>query len=128
MSPALLESKSKMNPSPRLLSVLAAGMALLAAMSASAQQGLKARTFRFTYKTTLRDVPAGAKSLDVWLPYPQTDVNQTLRQVTIQAPGTVTIGREPVYGNEALFYPPGQSEGTGGADPGYHRDPPRKCR
>jgi len=93
-----------MNPSSRLLPALAAGMTLLAAMSASAQQGQKSRTFRFTYATTLRDVPVGAKSLDVWLPYPQTDVNQTIRQVTIRAPGAVTIGREPVHGNEALFY------------------------
>jgi transglutaminase-like putative cysteine protease len=91
-------------PTRRVLPALAAGIALMLALAASAQQGLKTRTFRFTYKATFRDVPAGAKSLDVWLPYPQTDANQTIRQVTIQAPGTVTIGREPVHGDEALFY------------------------
>lgn len=93
-----------MNMPTRLLPLMAAGMTLLAGASASGQQGLKSRTFRFTYQATVRDLPAGAKSLDVWLPYPQTDANQTIREVTIHAPGAVTIGREPVHGNEALFY------------------------
>jgi len=86
------------------LPVLVAGLAVFAVAAASAGQERKTRVFRFKYETTIRDIPTGAKSLDVWLPYPLTDSNQTIRQVTIRVPGTVTIGREPMYGNEALFY------------------------
>lgn len=93
-----------MKVNARLWPVLAAGLALLTAGAVSAEKGLKTRTFRFTYKTLIREIPAGARSLDVWLPYPQTDSNQTIRELTIHAPGPVTIGREPEHGNEALYY------------------------
>jgi transglutaminase-like putative cysteine protease len=92
-----------MTPTRRLMPVLAAGSALMLGLSAAAQSGLKSRTFVFTYKTTVKELPAGARTLDLWLPYPQSDQNQTIHEVTLRAPGTVTIGREPVRGNEALY-------------------------
>ncbi len=30
------------------------------------------RTFRFTYKFTVKDIPSGAKRVRVWVPVPQT--------------------------------------------------------
>jgi len=82
---------------------LAVGAAALSALAASAGQELKSRTFRFTYKTTVRDLPKDAKSLDLWLPYPQTDLHQTIHEVKVDAPGPVTITRAPKWGNEALY-------------------------
>jgi hypothetical protein len=58
------------------------------------------RTVELAYRATVRDVPAGAKSLDLWLPLPQTDRNQTIHRVTIDAPNPVTIGREARSGNQ----------------------------
>jgi transglutaminase-like putative cysteine protease len=59
----------------------------------------------------VHDVPNGAKTLDVWLPLPQTDRHQTIHQLTIEAPGPSTIGRESRFGNQCLHVrvpsPPG---------------------
>ena len=62
----------------------------------------RARTFELTYRATVRDIPDGAKSLDLWLPLPQSDRNQTIRRVTIDAPNPVSIGREARSGNQCL--------------------------
>ena len=81
---------------------------LLAALIAPPDPGAsrdaadKSRSFTLTYRATVRDIPAGARSLDVWLPVPQTDRNQTIHQLTIDAPGPMTIGREGRFGNHCL--------------------------
>src|SRR5947209_2843762 len=83
--------------------LLAAGLALLAPPSAtSAEEPIGSRTFRVTYEATVRDIPAGTKALDVWLPVPQTDRNQAVHRLTIDAPNPVTIGREARFGNQCL--------------------------
>ena len=62
----------------------------------------KSRTFILTYRAVVKDIPAGAKTLDLWLPLPQSDRNQTIHQLTIDAPGPLTIGRESRFGNQCL--------------------------
>src|SRR3954462_14253372 len=62
----------------------------------------RARTFELTYKATVRDIPDRAKALDLWLPLPQTDRNQTIHRLTIDAPSPVSIGREARSGNQCL--------------------------
>src|SRR3954454_13181464 len=93
-----------MKTTHRLLFHLAASVVLLAALCASAAPEPKSRTFRFTYRAVVREIPSGARSLDVWIPYPQTDPHQVIQQVKVSAPGSVTIAREPRLGNEALYY------------------------
>jgi transglutaminase-like putative cysteine protease len=83
---------------------LTAALAVMGALAASAQTDLKSRTFKFTYSATVKDIPAGAKTVDLWIPYPQSDANQTIHQVKINAPGQVTVGREPRYGNQAVHF------------------------
>src|SRR5207244_3611423 len=65
---------------------------------------LRTRTFRFTYQTTVKEIPAGAKSLDVWLPYPQSDRNQTIQSVKIDAPGKGEIRKMLQYGNKDYHF------------------------
>jgi len=63
----------------------------------------RSRTFELTYKATVRDIPEGTKVLDLWLPLPQTDRNQTIHRITIDAPNRVSIGREVRFGNQSLY-------------------------
>ena len=63
---------------------------------------LKSRTLQLTYQATIRDIPRDAKTLDAWVPLPQTDLNQTVHQILINAPVPVTLGREPRFGNQSL--------------------------
>lgn len=86
-------------------------LAAAATLAAAAESGPRARTFRFTYKAVVKEIPPGAKTVRLWVPYPQSDANQEIHSVTVEAPGPVTIGREPVYGNQALYY---QAAQTGG--------------
>jgi transglutaminase-like putative cysteine protease len=69
----------------------------------AAGQTPASRTFKFTYRTVVKEIPAGAGKVEVWLPYPTSDAHQTIDQVTIDAPRPVTISREPVYGNSILY-------------------------
>jgi transglutaminase-like putative cysteine protease len=88
---------------PRFIFGLATALLLLApAGGPAAEESPRARSFALTYRATVREVPAGAKALDLWLPLPQTDRNQTIRRLTIDAPGPVTIGREGRHGNDCL--------------------------
>jgi transglutaminase-like putative cysteine protease len=65
-------------------------------------QGGKSRTFQLTYQATIREIPSDAKRLEIWLPLPQTDSSQTIDQISINAPGRTTLGREPRFGNQSL--------------------------
>jgi len=62
----------------------------------------RSRDFELTYRATVRDIPAGAGTLDIWLPVPQTDRHQTIHRLTIDSPGPTTIGREERFGNQCL--------------------------
>jgi transglutaminase-like putative cysteine protease len=77
-------------------------LAALIGPAAQAPPPVKAREFELTYRAAVRDIPDGAKALDVWLPLPQTDRHQTIHRLTIDAPGPPTIGREDRFGNQCL--------------------------
>jgi transglutaminase-like putative cysteine protease len=62
----------------------------------------RSRTFQLNYQATIRDIPRDAKRLEAWVPLPQSDLNQTVHQVSIRAPAPVTLGREPRFGNQSV--------------------------
>jgi transglutaminase-like putative cysteine protease len=61
------------------------------------------RKFRFTYAFTVKDLPAGAKLVRVWIPVAHSDEHQTVRLVNVKAPVQTSIGEEPEYGNHILY-------------------------
>ena len=77
----------------------------LAAQAASNAQKFSppARTFRFTYKFAVKDVPPGAKRVRVWIPLPQTDQHQTVRVLSVKTPVKTQITQEPEYGNRMMY-------------------------
>jgi transglutaminase-like putative cysteine protease len=74
------------------------------------------RTFRFAYNFTVKDVPAGAKQMRIWVPVPQTDQHQTVRVLAVKAPGKTRMTQENEYGNRMLYAeiqnPDGKAEFT----------------
>jgi transglutaminase-like putative cysteine protease len=62
-----------------------------------------ARKFRFTYAFTVKDIPADAKEVRVWVPVAHTDEHQTVRLVNVKAPVQTSIGEESEYGNKVLY-------------------------
>ena len=87
-------------PLPLLVGVTS--LYLASQVASGAEPPSKSRTFQLTYQATIRDIPAGAKALEAWVPLPQTDSNQTIHQISIIAPVPVTIGRESRFGNQSL--------------------------
>src|SRR6266516_584316 len=71
--------------------------------AARADSGGASRSFQFRYRAVVKEIPAGAGKVEVWLPFPTSDAHQTINAVTIDAPRPVTISREPEYGNSILY-------------------------
>ena len=87
-----------------LLLIFVPACQLAAQTSSSAQKfSPPSRTFRFTYKFTVKDIPSGAMRVRVWVPVPQTDQHQTVRVLAIKAPGKRRIAQEPEYGNRMMY-------------------------
>lgn len=63
----------------------------------------RARTFVFNYEASIPRPAEGAKDVEVWIPWPETDANQTVHRVRVDAPSPVTLGREPREGNRTLY-------------------------
>jgi transglutaminase-like putative cysteine protease len=61
------------------------------------------RTFHFTYNFTVKDIPAGAKQVRVWIPVPQTDPHQAVRVIAVKAPSKTQMTNEPEYGNRMIY-------------------------
>ena len=73
------------------------------APSSSEKFSPPARSFRFTYNFVVKDIPADAKCVRVWVPVPQTDQHQTVRVVTLTAPVKTRMTRETEYGNRMVY-------------------------
>ncbi len=62
-----------------------------------------ARTFRFSYKFTVKDIPSGSKWLRVWVPVAQKDSHQDVRVLSVKAPAKTRMTRESEYGNRMMY-------------------------
>ena len=77
-----------------------AGLLLLLPLSAFAEE---AKTFDATYTATVANVPAGLKTLDVWIPLPATRGWQRVSNVMIEAPFQFVRHTEKEFGNQYAF-------------------------
>jgi hypothetical protein len=82
--------------------LIAAWLGLVPVGVLAGEEDARSRSFSMTLRAAVRDVPAGAKSIDLWLPLPQTDRNQTIDRLTIDARTPVSIGKEARLGNQCL--------------------------
>jgi hypothetical protein len=68
------------------------GLMLSLVGTSAADEPLRERTFELTHRATVKEVPEKAKALDLWLPLPRSDRNQTIHRVTIDAPSPISLG------------------------------------
>jgi transglutaminase-like putative cysteine protease len=92
----------------RILSPLLLLVFLICHLAAQASSNAKkfsppARTFRFTYNFTVKDIPPDAKRVRVWIPLPQTDRHQTVRVLAVKAPVKTQMTQESEYGNRMVY-------------------------
>lgn len=97
------------------LSVVAL-VVLKTALSSPSETSAPIRKFRFTYVASIPALPADAKTSRIWIPLPQSDQYQTIRDLKIEAPFAYTQHRDPEYGNEYLYLQVPASEVSRPAD------------
>jgi len=76
---------------------------LLGARPGAPATPIAERSFQFTYRTTINNVPRGAGKISIWLPYPASDRNQEISDIRIQSPYPATMHKDPLYGNSILY-------------------------
>jgi transglutaminase-like putative cysteine protease len=62
----------------------------------------RTRTFHFEYKTIVKDIPANAQHVDVWVPVPHDDAYQQIRNLHIDSPYAYKI-TTAAHGNTMLY-------------------------
>lgn len=90
----------------RKLSCALAATGLVAAATLSGDAASKTpavRSFEATWVGTILAVPATAKRVDVWIPLPSDGPFQTVSDVRIDAPATVTLGTDSA-GNRLAYF------------------------
>ena len=92
----------KLRVSSSLLVLLLAA-SLAQAAESSQKFSPPARTFRFTYSFTVKDIPAGAKRARVWVPVPRSDEHQTVRVLAVKAPVKTRMTEESEYGDRMMY-------------------------
>ncbi|MCA1593876.1 MAG: transglutaminase domain-containing protein [Acidobacteria bacterium] len=78
-------------------------LALLSVVSTShaGQVRLRARSFMFEYTATVRDIPVGARNVELWIPVPHNDPFQEITQLEIVSPYPYEV-HTAQYGNKVL--------------------------
>lgn len=71
-------------------------------LAAAAEPAAASRTFVFTYSATIAEPPTGARRLDLWLPLPSSDAQQTISNVHVDSALRYEIEREREYGNRVV--------------------------
>jgi len=60
------------------------------------------RTVRFTYTVDVRNIPAGARRISIWVPVPENDAHQVVNDLVVKSPLAYSFTREQRYGNRLL--------------------------
>jgi transglutaminase-like putative cysteine protease len=78
--------------------------------AAAANDTPRVRRFELTYRAEV-NVPGGARRLDLWLPFPQTNANQDIELLSLTSPHPTRHYRDREYGNTIVHL---RAEGAGG--------------
>ncbi len=64
--------------------------------------GIKSIPFEITIKAVVKNIPKGARHLDLWMPYPQNKKAQTITNVSIKSPYPIEVNHDSEYGNAIM--------------------------
>ena len=64
----------------------------------------ESRSFTITYKAIVKDVPADAKRLRIWVPVPQDTPLQKIEGLSFQGPVEPKVTTEKRFGNKLAYY------------------------
>lgn len=78
---------------------------------AATQSQPRQRTFHLEYKSVVKEIPAGTKHFDLWIPVPHDDAYQQIRNLRIESPYPYKIA-EGMRGNTILHIGIDQPKGN----------------
>ena len=93
-----------------ILTTLAQGLPSRASEPAPSTEGgvvnsqPASRRFEFRYEAIISEVPQGATSAYLWIPYPPATEDQTIRDLRVDTPLDYEVVTEPRHGNRALRF------------------------
>ncbi|MBT5713041.1 hypothetical protein HOI71_18485, partial [Candidatus Poribacteria bacterium] len=61
------------------------------------------RHLEFTYTATVNEIPEGADSVRLWMPYPVSNAYQDVLGVRVESPFATEVNVEEEYGNTVLY-------------------------
>jgi transglutaminase-like putative cysteine protease len=86
----------------RMLAVCGLSALALAAAPLSDAAVHSVRSFSFSYTVTVKELPAEAEYVELWVPLPQTDLYQEVGEIEVSAPTAYSILKDDEYGNRFL--------------------------
>jgi transglutaminase-like putative cysteine protease len=86
----------------RVCSTLVAAAMVLAGTLLVAGDSPKTRAFELSYRAVVRELPAGAGKVEIWLPYPRSDESQQVEVTEVSSPYPTEVRRESKLGNGIL--------------------------
>jgi transglutaminase-like putative cysteine protease len=81
-----------------------AASTLMGAEDLDTPLGQKTRTFEFKYAATVKEVPEGAKTVELWIPVPRDTKHQKITNIKFDAPAEAAIGDEPTENNRMAYW------------------------
>jgi len=85
-----------------------------------AAAAIPARSFEFSYQVHVPVNPEAAGSLRLWIPLPQADGYQDIRDLRVESPVHYAQGRESEYGNLFVEFTPTPQQAAAGFDVTLH--------
>jgi hypothetical protein len=84
--------------------IVASCLSLVSCTKETARANNMTRKMHFTYAFTVKNIPAGANKVDIWVPAPQSDERQTISNLEVQCHYPYSSETEPEYGNSILHF------------------------
>ncbi|HYF48182.1 MAG TPA: transglutaminase-like domain-containing protein [Planctomycetota bacterium] len=87
-----------------LAAVTLAAVTLMGAEDLDTPLGKTTRKFEFKYTATIKEVPEGAKTVDLWIPVPQDSKHQKITDLKFDAPEQPALGTDPTQNNKIAHW------------------------
>ena len=85
-----------------ILLLFASSLVYVSCTKSSAGASHTARKLHFSYAFTVRNIPPGTDSIDIWAPVPQSDYHQTISNLQVDCKYPYSIVSDEEYGNSLL--------------------------
>ncbi|NOX38729.1 MAG: transglutaminase domain-containing protein [Calditrichaeota bacterium] len=92
------------NPMILLVIGMGSGAAFLLAGDPSADPAHAQRSFWFTYRVVVPELPEQSQRVDLWIPIPRSNAHQSIENIQISANLPYELHQDPKFGNRMAYF------------------------